>query len=223
MASPPNPLGVSPGGDGEGTDRFVVGTRFSPSTPDANALYAAVSGSLGGRNVAASPYSASFGIKDQMTLADIRRKAQEDKEHGRDAAHLKRYRHICYTSETSAVQMNERKLSTLYCSVCGAHALVTEEDFQSLPRRGSDDAVILESFNKLYTVPSDRVLLRRPAGLEVQYRVVCRDCGFPIGYRPVPFNEPTRMVYFFKDALVPEQSQAGALQRRQRVAPQAAR
>ncbi|KEP66709.1 UNVERIFIED_CONTAM: hypothetical protein HHA_269410 [Hammondia hammondi] len=217
MASPPNPMGVSPGGDVDAAERFVVGTRFSPSTPEANALFAAVGQK--GQGPAASPYSASFGIKDNMTLADIRRKAQEEKEYGRDAAHLKRYRHLNYTSETSVLQFTERKLSTLYCAVCGAHALVTEVDFQNLPRRGSDDAAvlqILETFNKLYTVPAERVLLRRPAGLEVQYRMMCRDCGFPLGYRPVPFNEPTRMVYFFKDALVPEQSQAGALQPRKR-------
>lgn len=52
--------------------------------------------------------------------------------------------HLNYSSEDSVLQFTERKLSTHYCSVCGAHALVTEVDFRSLPRRGSDDAVVLQ-------------------------------------------------------------------------------
>ncbi|PHJ23883.1 hypothetical protein CSUI_002268 [Cystoisospora suis] len=220
--SSPNPFLISPAADTE-SGHPTVNTRYSPATPEALALYAAAG--AGSRLVrpaplAASPFSSSFGVKDNMTLADIRKKAIEDKEFGRESAHLRRYRHLNYSSEDSALQFSERKLSTHYCSVCGAHALVTEVDFLSLPRRGSDDAVVLqvlESFNKLYTVPADRVLLRRHAGLEVQYRLRCRDCSFTLGYRPVPFNEPTRMVYFFPDALVPEQSRAAALQRPQRT------
>lgn len=93
MASP-NPFLISPAADTE-TGHPTVNTRYSPATPEALALYAAAgAGNTPSRPgaLAASPFSSSFGVKDNMTLADIRKKAIEDKEFGRESAHLRRYR-----------------------------------------------------------------------------------------------------------------------------------
>lgn len=228
MASPSGGLNSSPSVL-DAVDRIVGGTRFSPATPEAAALYAAaglraVPGSSPAPGysaaatgaTAASPYAAAAAApKSSLSLADVRRRALEAKQLGKDVAHLRKYRHFNYSSDDSTVHLTEKKLVTLYCSVCGAHAVVTELNIDSLPRRGSDEALVLQvgdSFFKMYTAVGERTLLRRQTGVEVQYRMKCRDCEFPLGYKAVPFEEPAQEIYFFKDALCKEQSEAEAFQ-----------
>ncbi|KAF8822132.1 hypothetical protein IE077_000945 [Cardiosporidium cionae] len=151
----------------------------------------------------------------QPTLADIKRKNQEEVEALRDEAHLKRFRILNYTSEDSQIHKTERSLKTFYCCVCGAHCLITDANLAELEKRNTDGSIALEEqkwFSKKYIVPADRFLLKRSFGVDVQYRFKCKDCGFTLGYRSVPASEDAKYTYFFARALVSEQSSASALQ-----------
>ncbi|KAL8424806.1 hypothetical protein Efla_005389 [Eimeria flavescens] len=198
---------------------YGAGNRFTPNTPSTPDAAAAAAGARGGGGPAGGP--SPYALHQQrrgLTLADIRRRNLDEQQALRDEGHLKRYRFLNYSSEDSALQQTaDRKLSTSYCSCCGSTVCVAEIAVEDMPQRGTDAAYVLQTsevFHKLYVVPSKRVILRRPSGLEVQYQLKCRDCGVTVGYRSVDFGETAPCVYLFPDALCKEQSDAFAWQGR---------
>ncbi|KAL8432824.1 hypothetical protein ACSSS7_004324 [Eimeria intestinalis] len=149
---------------------YGAGNRFTPNTPftpegTSAAAAAAQKGPQGGP----SPY-ALHQQRRGLTLADIRRRNLDEQQALRDEGHLKRYRFLNYSSEDSALQRTTaKKLSTFYCSCCGSTVCVTEVALEDMPQRGTDSAYVLQAsevFHKLYVVPSKRLILRRPSGLE---------------------------------------------------------
>lgn len=196
---------------------YGAGKRFTPNTPITPDVAAAAAA---GRAPPGPPGGPSpYGAQQQrrgLTLADIRRRNLDEQQALRDEGHLKRYRFLNYSSEDSALQQTtEKKLRTFYCSCCGTNACVAETSLDELPRRGTDSAYVIQAseiFHKLYVVPSKRIIIRRPTGLEVQYQLKCRDCGVAIAYRAVDFGETAPFVYLYSDALCLEQSDAFAWQ-----------
>eukprot|EP01066_Platyproteum_vivax_P000803 Platyproteum_vivax@DN1088_c0_g1_i1.p1 len=152
------------------------------------------------------------------TFADIRRKQRAEAEEDEGDPTTKRFRTINYTSEDSHLTESDRKLRTYYCSICGCLAVITDADiFDSLPTRNTDGAYALQE-NHYYHVKKmelgDRKLLKRPTGLELQFRYYCNDCKAPIAYRPAPPAESTKFSYFWKGTLVSVQSHSAALSSR---------
>lgn len=192
---------------------YGAGNRFTPNTP----ITPEVAAAAAGRGPPGGP--SPCGVQQQrrgLTLADIRRRNLDEQQALRDEGHLRRYRFLNYSSEDSALQQSvAKKLNTFYCSCCGANVCVAEISLDDMPRRGTDSAYVLqasETFHKLYVVPSKRIILRRPMGLEVQYQLKCRDCGVAVAYRAVDFGETAPLVYLYSDALCKEQSDAYAWQ-----------
>lgn len=200
---------------------YGAGHRFTPNTPITPDAVGTAAGAGGhprppGSGGGPSPYALQQQRRN-VTLADIRRRNLDEQQAMRDDGHLKKYRFLNYSSEDSAFQQPGKKLNAFYCSCCGANVCVTEVALEDLPRRGTDSAHVLQTagvFHKLYVVPSKRVILRRPTGLEVQYQLKCRDCGVAVAYRSVEFGEEAPYVYLYADALCKEQSDAYAWQGR---------
>eukprot|EP00439_Symbiodinium_sp_Y106_P041172 s2126_g5.t1 len=135
----------------------------------------------------------------QATLADIKKRRRDElEEPGRwfgeaqEEGVSKKFKIVNFTSEDSAV-VGEKTIISHYCAVCGTHC---------------DKAFALEEaahFHKKYATFGERILLKRPNGVEKQYRFYCRKCGSPLGYRTRPETETSKFSYFYHDALVDEQ------------------
>lgn len=147
------------------------------------------------------------------TLAEVKRKARLDAEAAADDTPSKRFKILNYTSEDSVVTKTEKKLRTYYCSICGAHSLVSEADLAGLPKRKSDGSYVLKesaTFTKRYMQDGERVLLKRGNGIEVQHRLKCQDCENPLAYQ-ARTGTLKDYLYIFSDSLVSEQRKAAAL------------
>mmetsp|Transcript_28931 Transcript_28931/g.70058 ORF Transcript_28931/g.70058 Transcript_28931/m.70058 type:complete len:82 (+) Transcript_28931:2-247(+) len=66
---------------------------------------------------------------------------------------------------------------------------------------------------KSYCVAGGKICLKRPKGIEVQYRMNCKDCSAIIGSRPVAKDRTSPYTYYFPDSLVAEQSEAVGMQK----------
>ncbi|KAL9712855.1 hypothetical protein Ac2012v2_004094 [Leucoagaricus gongylophorus] len=85
-------------------------------------------------------------------------------------------------------------LRVYYC-ICGEFILVIDKGLASLPRRQTDNAIIIRTQDsntgkarmfKLNATASDPILLERDNGCERQYRFLCPRCSLPIGYQTSP-------------------------------------
>jgi hypothetical protein len=132
------------------------------------------------------PTSGSRDI-DPITLAKIKQKAQE-REYEIVDDPIGKIKLKSYTTEDSALTY-EAPLNIYYCSLCGAHLLVTAQEVTKLPRRRTDQAFVLqesEAMFQRYMVAGETVVLRRQAGLERQFRWNCKECGVFVAYQAVP-------------------------------------
>jgi len=151
----------------------------------------------------------------QETLADVKRRQREELAEALEEGVQKRYKIVNFTSEDSHV-VNEKKLFSFYCSICGEHAVASDIDILTMPRRSTDNAIALEEavyFHKKYANFGERILLRRQNGVEKQYRFYCRQCRQPLGYRSSPPTETSKYSYFYNGAVVTSQSAAVAFQK----------
>ncbi|KAF8897659.1 hypothetical protein BD779DRAFT_1491984 [Infundibulicybe gibba] len=85
-------------------------------------------------------------------------------------------------------------LRVYYC-ICGEFILVIDKNLATLPRRKTDNAIVVRSQDteiakarvfKLNAVNSDPILIERLGGHERQYRFLCPRCSLPIGYQTAP-------------------------------------
>ncbi|KAF8812563.1 hypothetical protein BYT27DRAFT_7183008 [Phlegmacium glaucopus] len=85
-------------------------------------------------------------------------------------------------------------LRVYYC-ICGEFILVIDKSLATLPRRKTDNAIIIRSQDsdsgkarvfKLNAVAEDPILLERENGHERQYRFHCPRCSLKIAYQSSP-------------------------------------
>lgn len=132
------------------------------------------------------PTSGSRDI-DPITLAKIKQKAQE-REYEIVDDPIGKIKLKSYTTEDSALTY-EAPLNIYYCSLCGAHLLVTSQEITKLPRRRTDQAFILteeDGMFQRYMTQGETIYLRRAAGFERQYRWNCKECGVFVAYQSIP-------------------------------------
>ncbi|KJA30151.1 hypothetical protein HYPSUDRAFT_126231 [Hypholoma sublateritium FD-334 SS-4] len=109
-------------------------------------------------------------------------------------------------------------LRVYYC-ICGEFILVIDKSLATLPRRKTDNAIIVRSQDtdagkarvfKLNAVAEEPILLerRRLGGHEKQYRYHCPRCSLKIGYQtsPPPVKSAP-FLYIFSGALTQMQGQ----------------
>ncbi|KAK2466305.1 hypothetical protein APHAL10511_001947 [Amanita phalloides] len=107
-------------------------------------------------------------------------------------------------------------LRVYYC-ICGEFVLVIDKNLIALPRRKTDNAVVIRSQDsgaakarifKLNVTIDEPILLERTVGHEKQYRFLCTRCSLPIGYQATP--PPIKsgpFVYVLQGALTQMQGQ----------------
>ncbi|CCA71221.1 hypothetical protein PIIN_05158 [Serendipita indica DSM 11827] len=117
---------------------------------------------------------------------------------------------ISSSAEASATTSATAALRTYYC-LCGEFILVIDKTLSNLPRRTTDNAIILRSKDtdsakacvfKLNAKEVGAVLVERPNGLERQFRYNCPRCNLLVAYqneRPPTRNAP--FVYIVSGAL----------------------
>ncbi|KAF9008951.1 hypothetical protein BDQ17DRAFT_1349263 [Cyathus striatus] len=85
-------------------------------------------------------------------------------------------------------------LRVYYC-ICGEFILVIDKSLATLPKRKTDNAIIIRAQDtpegqarvfKLNATAGDPVLIEREGGHERQYRFHCPRCSLLIGYQSTP-------------------------------------
>lgn len=115
---------------------------------------------------------------------------------------------LSFSSE-DAPALEEAKVFVYYCKYSGRHALTTDCNLNTAPRRRTDHALVIDTARhtaKLYTSDGGVKLLRRRGGaVEKQYRVHVGK--LPIGYRTEPEG---RYLYILDNALTTYSADEGA-------------
>ncbi|KAF8351345.1 hypothetical protein F5887DRAFT_937048 [Amanita rubescens] len=107
-------------------------------------------------------------------------------------------------------------LRVYYC-ICGEFVLVIDKSLTALPRRKTDNAIVVRAQDteaakarvfKLNVTIDDPILLERSGGVEKQYRFLCTRCSLPIGYQSTPAPVKSGpFVYILQGALTQMQGQ----------------
>jgi hypothetical protein len=96
-------------------------------------------------------------------------------------------------SNNENINLQEDQLYTYYCSLCGANVIVSDTMLESMPRRKTDESVIVlvnKIFFKNYMRRDRLVVIKRECNkYEKQYRFCCQDCGVFIAYQSRDYDE----------------------------------
>ncbi|XP_050421038.1 STING ER exit protein [Adelges cooleyi] len=101
---------------------------------------------------------------------------------------------ICSDSKDQEEYNEERPLHSYYC-LCGQMTLILDCAIEKLPLRKRDGARVIDGSkhaNKLTYDQDELVYLKRPEGIEKQYRLKCKKCGLFLYYK----HQPSANVYF---------------------------
>ncbi|KLO15871.1 hypothetical protein SCHPADRAFT_914261 [Schizopora paradoxa] len=126
---------------------------------------------------------------------------------------------VSSSTEAKPTASSTTALHVYYC-ICGEFILVIDKPLSSLPRRKTDNAIIVRSqdsndaksciFKLNSSTPKDTeaVLIDRPEGLEKQYRFQCPRCSLVVAYQSFP--PPAKaapFLYVLHGALTQQQGQ----------------
>ncbi|KAI9305021.1 hypothetical protein BJ944DRAFT_288161 [Cunninghamella echinulata] len=76
------------------------------------------------------------------------------------------------------------KLKVYYC-LCSEFLLVIDLDLRQLPRRKTDNSIIVDNTKRTYKLTADSkgpVIIKRPDGFEKQFRYHCPRCELLVAY-----------------------------------------
>ncbi|KAF9379797.1 hypothetical protein CPB97_008754 [Podila verticillata] len=94
-------------------------------------------------------------------------------------------------------------LHSYYC-LCSEFILVIDIELGQLPRRQSDNAIILSNANRMYKLhatPGEVKLVKRGDKFEKQYRLYCQRCNLVIAYETTPHLKGGAYTYIAQGAL----------------------
>eukprot|EP00438_Fugacium_kawagutii_P013784 Skav214463 [mRNA] locus=scaffold1167:17520:25908:+ [translate_table: standard] len=95
----------------------------------------------------------------QATLADIKKRRRDELEEAQEEGVSRKFK----------IVMGEKTIISHYCSICGEHCVAADTRILKLPRRRTAQCRPLGFAHNVY-----RILLKRPNGVEQQYRFYCR-------------------------------------------------
>ncbi|CAA9991266.1 conserved Plasmodium protein, unknown function [Plasmodium knowlesi strain H] len=150
--------------------------------------------------------------KNEVTLLEIKRKVQNEKEAQKDDHKQRKFKIINYTSKDSLVSKVEKDFFLYFCFLCGYNCLISETDVADLPRRTTDGSIIFPFkkivHKKFHKTKKEHILIRRKEdALEVQFRILCKECGVPIGYVN-SLDQDNAFIYYYSYSFVRSQTKS---------------
>ncbi|KAG0026135.1 hypothetical protein BGZ81_006599 [Podila clonocystis] len=94
-------------------------------------------------------------------------------------------------------------LHSYYC-LCSEFVLVIDIELGQLPRRRTDNAIILSNASRMYKLhatPGEVKLVKRGDQFEKQYRMYCQRCNLVIAYETTPHLKGGAYTYIVQGAL----------------------
>ncbi|KAF7729409.1 hypothetical protein EC973_004388 [Apophysomyces ossiformis] len=92
---------------------------------------------------------------------------------------------VVSSSDQSAQPEEQRHALHVYYCLCSEFLLVIDADIRLLPRRRTDNAIVVSNSRRTYKLtaePSECVIVKRREGFEKQYRYRCPRCNLWIAY-----------------------------------------
>ncbi|CXJ28721.1 conserved Plasmodium protein, unknown function [Plasmodium berghei] len=143
--------------------------------------------------------------KNEISLLDIKRKAQNDQEAQNDNSKQKKFKILNYTSKDSSINKLETEFIVYFCFLCGNNCLISEININKLPIRKVDNSIIFPTLKfinkKFHKTQNKKILIKRQNGIEIQYRILCNECEAPIGYT-TSLNNDEQYLYYYDYSLV---------------------
>jgi hypothetical protein len=100
-------------------------------------------------------------------------------------------------SAVKELKSNENEIQNLniinyYCSLCGAEVINTDKVIDKMPRRNTDDSIIVQISKIFFSNKLKRdklIVIRRDYNkYEKQYRFVCGECGVFVAYQALDYE-----------------------------------
>ncbi|OBZ85375.1 hypothetical protein A0J61_06571 [Choanephora cucurbitarum] len=117
---------------------------------------------------------------------------------------------IVSSSDHVAQGDSNTTLHVYYC-LCSEFLLVIDADLRQLPRRRTDNAIIVSNVRRTYKLTAEAgecVLLKRREGYEKQFRYHCPRCQLTIAYEMNEHRKSGPYTYILDGALTEIQGRA---------------
>ncbi|TRM67672.1 hypothetical protein BD626DRAFT_104447 [Schizophyllum amplum] len=124
---------------------------------------------------------------------------------------------VASSTDAQPTASSTAALRVYYC-ICGEFILVIDKVLSALPRRRTDNAIIVRAHDseagkarvfKLNAVAGDPLVIERQSGgHERQFRLDCPRCTLPVAYQPTPGPvKSSEYLYILPGALTQMQGQ----------------
>ncbi|KAI7862179.1 hypothetical protein BDF14DRAFT_1858874 [Spinellus fusiger] len=111
---------------------------------------------------------------------------------------------VVSSSDHSGQQEDQRHTLHVYYCLCSEFLLVIDVDLRQLPRRRTDNAIIVSNTRRTYKFTAqadDCVLLKRREGFEKQFRYRCPRCDLLVAYEMTESRKMGPYTYILDCAL----------------------
>jgi len=108
---------------------------------------------------------------------------------------------VCTDTKDQEEYQGEKPLYVYHC-ICGQMSLILDCPVEKLPLRREDNARVIDSAkhaHKITCEPDETVHIRRPGGIERQFKLKCKKCSLWLYYR---HRDDNQITYIIDEALV---------------------
>lgn len=96
-------------------------------------------------------------------------------------------------SMDKSIIKDENNLFNYFCSLCGANIFISDTPFDDMPRRKTDDSIIVlisKIFFKSFLKRDKLMVIKRETNkYEKQFRFSCQECGVFIAYQSMDYEQ----------------------------------